>query len=80
MVDLDTSLGEEFLKVAVGQAEAQVPADRQHDHIRREAEAGEGGARRDRPAGFGERSSWSESHRPDNLTANATEPYSVRRR
>ena len=32
MVDLDAALGEEFLKVAVGQAEAQVPADRQHDH------------------------------------------------
>jgi hypothetical protein len=33
------------------QAEAQVPADRQHDHIRGEAEAGEGGARSDRPVG-----------------------------
>jgi hypothetical protein len=37
VVDLDTALGEEFLDVAVGQAEAQVPADRQHDHLRWEA-------------------------------------------
>src|SRR5829696_4911290 len=51
VVDLDTPLGEQFLDVAVGQAEAQVPAHRQHDHIGWEAEAGEGGARRDRPAG-----------------------------
>jgi Enoyl-(Acyl carrier protein) reductase len=50
VVHLDTPLGEELLHVAVGQAEAQVPADRQHDHIRREAEAGQGGTRRDRPA------------------------------
>jgi hypothetical protein len=42
MVGLDPALGEEFLDVAVGQAEAQVLADRQHDHIRREAEPGEG--------------------------------------
>jgi hypothetical protein len=43
VVDLHAALGEEFLEVAVGQAEAQVPADRQHDHIGWEAEAGEGG-------------------------------------
>jgi hypothetical protein len=41
VVDLDTAFGEEFLDVAVGQTEAEVPADRQHDHIRWEAEAGE---------------------------------------
>ena len=46
MVHLDTPLGEELLDVAVGQAEAQVSADRQHNHIGWEAEAGEGGARR----------------------------------
>src|ERR671912_1710027 len=51
VVDLDATLDEQLLDVAVGQAEAQVPADRQPDHIRREAEAGEAGARRDRPAG-----------------------------
>jgi hypothetical protein len=43
VVDLDAALGEQFLKVAIGQPEAQVPADRQHDHIGWEAEAGEGG-------------------------------------
>jgi hypothetical protein len=48
VVDFDTPLGEEFLDVAVGQAEAQVPANRHHDYIGREAEAGEGGARRER--------------------------------
>jgi hypothetical protein len=42
MVDLDAALGEEFLEVAVGQAESQIPADREHDHVGREAEAGEG--------------------------------------
>jgi hypothetical protein len=51
VVDLDPALGEQLFDVAVGQAEAQVPADRQHDYIRREAEAGEGGARGDRPVG-----------------------------
>jgi hypothetical protein len=42
VVDPDTTLAEEFLEVAVGQAEAQVPADRQHHHLGREAEASEG--------------------------------------
>ena len=51
VVDLDPALGEQLFDVAVGQAEAQVPPDRQHDHIRREAEPGEGGARGDRRAG-----------------------------
>jgi hypothetical protein len=49
MVHLDTPLAEEFLDVAVGQAEAQVPADRQHDHIRREADP----AKADRGMGSG---------------------------
>jgi hypothetical protein len=43
VVDLDPALGEQFLDIAVGQPEAQVPADRQHNHIGWEAEAGEGG-------------------------------------
>jgi hypothetical protein len=42
VVDLDATLDEELLEVAVGQAEAQVPADRQHDHVGWETEAGEG--------------------------------------
>jgi hypothetical protein len=41
VIDLDASLGEQLLDVAIGQAEAQVPADRQDDHVRWEAEAGE---------------------------------------
>jgi hypothetical protein len=32
VVHLDTPLGEELIEVAVGEVEAQVPADRQHDH------------------------------------------------
>src|SRR5829696_1023966 len=51
VVDLDAALGEQLLKVAVRQAEAQVPADREHDHVGRKAEAGEGGPQRDRPVG-----------------------------
>jgi hypothetical protein len=40
MVDLDTTLGEQLLDISVGQTEAQVPADGEHDHIGRKAEAG----------------------------------------
>jgi hypothetical protein len=39
MVDRDPALGEQLLDVAVGEAEAQVPADRQHDDVGWEAEA-----------------------------------------
>jgi hypothetical protein len=42
VVDLDSALGEELFDVAVGQAEAQVPADRKDDDIRWKAEAGKG--------------------------------------
>jgi hypothetical protein len=51
VVDHDATLGQELLEVAVGQAEAQVLADREHNHLGWEAEAGEGRARSDRPAG-----------------------------
>jgi hypothetical protein len=44
VVDLDATLGEQFLDVAMGQAEAQVPANRDHD-VGWEAETGEGGPR-----------------------------------
>jgi hypothetical protein len=43
VVGLDPALGEQLLDVAVGQPEAQVPTDGQHDDIGWEAEAGEGG-------------------------------------
>ncbi len=33
VVDLETALGQYLLDVAVGQAETQVPADREHNHI-----------------------------------------------
>ncbi len=51
MVDLETALGAQLLDVAVRQAEAQIPADRDDDDVGREAEAGEGWARRGRRAG-----------------------------
>jgi hypothetical protein len=46
VVDLDPALGEELLDISVGQAEAQVPADGEHDDLRREAEAGNGRSRK----------------------------------
>jgi hypothetical protein len=38
VVDLDAPLGQQLLDVAIGQAVAQVPADRDRDHLRREPE------------------------------------------
>jgi hypothetical protein len=43
VVDLDAVLDEKFLQVAVGQAEAQVPAHCEDDHFGWKPEAGEGG-------------------------------------
>jgi hypothetical protein len=43
VIDLDPAFGEQLLDVSVGQAIAQVPAHRHHDHLGREPEAGEGG-------------------------------------
>jgi hypothetical protein len=42
VVDCHSALGQEFFDVAVGQTEAQIPANGQHDHIGREEEAREG--------------------------------------
>ena len=42
VVHLDPALGKELLDVPVGEAEAQVPADRQGDDLGREAVPGEG--------------------------------------
>jgi hypothetical protein len=41
VVDPDPALEQQFLDVAVGEVVPQVPADRDHDHVRWEAEAGE---------------------------------------
>jgi hypothetical protein len=73
VVDLDTTVGEKFLDVAVGQAEAQVPADRDDDHVGREAEAREGGPwnwSAARGGGF----SCRQSRCSETVTANATTP------
>jgi len=42
VIDCHSALSQEFFDIAVGQTEAQVPADGQHDHIGREEEAREG--------------------------------------
>src|SRR6266545_4087013 len=42
VIDVDAAFGEQLLDVAVRQREAQVPADRQHDHVGGKAKAGEG--------------------------------------
>jgi hypothetical protein len=49
MIDRDAAFGEQFLNVAIGQAVAQVPAHRHHDHLGREPEPCERRTRR-RPA------------------------------
>ena len=50
VVDLHAAFGEQFLDVAVGEAETEVPADRQDDHVGWEAES-----RRTKIAGRAER-------------------------
>ena len=41
VVDLDAALGQQLLDIAVGQAVAEVPADRDRDHLPREPEPSE---------------------------------------
>src|SRR6266516_1720520 len=41
VIDSDTALGQQFLDVTVGKSIAQVPADRDRDHLPREPEASE---------------------------------------
>jgi len=38
VIDLDTPLGKQLLHITVRQAEPQVPANSQHDHLAREPE------------------------------------------
>jgi hypothetical protein len=45
VIDLDPTLGQEFLDVAIRQAEPQIPTYRQDNHLRRESEALERRAR-----------------------------------
>jgi hypothetical protein len=75
VVDLDTALSEQLLDIAVGQAEAQVPADRDDDDLGWELKADEGGPR----DGSGTRAA--SSHAPvsllEGVTANATVPCIV---
>ena len=73
MVHFDAAFGEQLFDVAVGEAKAQVPADRQHDHIRREAETGEGRPWDGIGGGRGE-FSYPQSGCSGLLTADATAP------
>ncbi len=41
VANFDAAFGEQFFDVAVGEAEAKVPAHGQDDHVGREPEAGE---------------------------------------
>src|SRR4029450_5548523 len=73
VVDLDAAFGEQFFDVAVGQAVAQVPADRHQDRLGWEADPGERRARRRpraRPSNMVHRSSLPWIFR----SANATDP------
>ena len=53
MVDLDPAFEQEFLHVAVGEVVAQVPADRDDDHLGRKAEPSERGRHGQRCAATG---------------------------
>jgi len=78
VVDLDAAFGQQLLHVAVRQRKAQIPAHRQHDHIGREAEAGE--RRPCDSGGAGTATSHGGSlPAPDSITAAATVPPCVRR-
>jgi hypothetical protein len=78
VVDVDAAFGEQLFDVAEGQAKAQVPADRQHDHIRREATSGgkQKPAKADCAMGWGDAASSRipQSGCSDPLTADATTP------
>jgi hypothetical protein len=45
VIDLDPSLGQQFLDIAIREAVAQLPAHREDDDLRREPEALEGRTR-----------------------------------
>jgi hypothetical protein len=43
VIDLNTPFGQQLLDVPVGQAVAQIPPDRDYDHLRRKPEPNERG-------------------------------------
>ena len=45
VINGDASFGQQFFHVSVGEPVAEVPANRNHDHIRRKAKPGEAGPR-----------------------------------
>jgi hypothetical protein len=53
VVDLDTAFEQQLLHVAVGEVIAQIPPDRDDDHLGRKAEPGERGRHRQRYAATG---------------------------
>ena len=76
MIDLDPTLGQQLLDIAIRQAEPQIPTHRKHDHLRREPKALE---RRTRD--YGNRTSMRSEHPTLSLsdpgTTNATQPCGV---
>jgi hypothetical protein len=72
VVDLDPAFGDQLLNVAVGQAEAQVPAHCEHDHIGRDRNP----ANADRASGAGRGGGFScrQPRRSRLVIANATVP------
>jgi hypothetical protein len=77
VVELDAALGEQLLDVAVRQAEAEVLAHRQHDHLERMAKASEGrelNRAGHRQRGMGGEVSGHSLRARDSFTADATAP------
>ena len=72
MIHRDAAFGQSLFHIAVGQAVAQVPAQRQHDDLWWEPEPGEAGPRRLTAGRRGISPAF-----PSQPSANATEPYRV---
>ena len=75
VVDVDTAFGEEFLDIAVGEPEPQVPTHGEHDHLRRVPEPHERRARHHDRTAKSRRSHLASLVRPSR--ANATEPLRI---
>jgi hypothetical protein len=77
MIHVDAALGQQLLHIPVGQPEPQIPAHRQHDHLRRKPEAGKRRASRSRTAGRSGQLHAIGSCPSDTSSVNATKPARV---